>query len=578
MNGKQRLIGLLLLACVPAATAGETESFWAGESGAFNDPASWIGPPPDETVTCIFDIPGKLFVTFDEAGLSSRAIIRAGNPYFMMWDNEPGGEWFSQHYEVVNPSFNTPSFIVAENTGENATLNISFGFVHAQSVILGSGAGSYGEIEFSVGVFDLTAGLSCQYELHVGGSGQGLLTIDNGVVVTASETVIGVSSGSLGETTLTNPDSRLDVAGLLIVGKQGQGILTVDDQADLTSLDALIGLQPGSEGAVTLTGQGATWINDGSVDVGFQGQGSLTVTGGAAVFTHGFAAIGSFPEPAFETGGVGDVTISGLASLWVVDGDLYVGLLWVGRLDILDGAIVTSQSGIVGFSGHSDIVANIEGPGSLWSTVEDVTVFSDALLRLADGGIVFTPRVDVLSEGTLEAHGSVIGDVYSTGTIRIGDPLGVLDVQGDLVSTGDLQIDVGEPFPGGFDAVFVSGSAAVSGSLTVSIADGYEPQVGDVFEVVTAASLSAMPGTVTLPATSAAGVWHYTQDADSIDVFLTPLGDIDGDGVVGINDFLLLLAAWGPCPVPPAACPADLDGDGMVGITDFLILLAQWSA
>ena len=24
--------------------------------------------------------------------------------------------------------------------------------------------------------------------------------------------------------------------------------------------------------------------------------------------------------------------------------------------------------------------------------------------------------------------------------------------------------------------------------------------------------------------------------------------DIDGDGVVGINDFLALLANWGPCP------------------------------
>jgi len=52
--------------------------------------------------------------------------------------------------------------------------------------------------------------------------------------------------------------------------------------------------------------------------------------------------------------------------------------------------------------------------------------------------------------------------------------------------------------------------------------------------------------------------------------------DLDGDGTVGINDFLLLLAAWGPCPGPPDPCPADLDGDGTVGITDFLDLLANW--
>jgi hypothetical protein len=53
--------------------------------------------------------------------------------------------------------------------------------------------------------------------------------------------------------------------------------------------------------------------------------------------------------------------------------------------------------------------------------------------------------------------------------------------------------------------------------------------------------------------------------------------DIDGDGVVGVTDFLLLLAAWGPCPDPPDPCPADLDGDGEVTVTDFLQLLAAWT-
>ncbi|MHC4209073.1 MAG: phytase [Planctomycetota bacterium] len=53
-------------------------------------------------------------------------------------------------------------------------------------------------------------------------------------------------------------------------------------------------------------------------------------------------------------------------------------------------------------------------------------------------------------------------------------------------------------------------------------------------------------------------------------------GDIDGDGTVGIVDFLTLIAAWGPCPVPPGPCPADVDRDGAVGVTDLLILLSHW--
>jgi hypothetical protein len=54
-------------------------------------------------------------------------------------------------------------------------------------------------------------------------------------------------------------------------------------------------------------------------------------------------------------------------------------------------------------------------------------------------------------------------------------------------------------------------------------------------------------------------------------------GDLDDDGIVGILDFLALLAAWGPCPGPcPPFCPADVDFDCNVGITDFLALLGNW--
>ena len=575
-------IALLLFAFVPAAAAGETESFWVGQGGAFNDPVNWNGPLPDETVTCIFDVRFKIgpFIMFDEDGLSSRAIIRTGFVFFNLWDTDPGGEQVSLNYDVVNPSFNTPSFIVAENAGENATLKISFGFLNTQSVILGMGAGSYGAIEFGAqGVFDLFPGLSCVYELHVGGSGQGVLTIDEGVVVTAGETVLGVATGSLGDVFVTNPDSRLDVAGPLTVGKQGQGTLTVDDLADLTSTSALIGMSPGSQGTVTITGQGATWINDGSLDVGYQGQGTLSVTGGAAVFTHGFAAIGTFPEPVFPpvTGGVGDVTVSGPASLWLVDGDLFVGLLWSGMLDILDGATVTSQAGIVGMAGPGGDVVNVEGPGSVWSTIEDITVFFGGLLRIADGAIVLASVVDVLPGAELEADGTIVADVDSNGTVRIGDVVGMLDVEGTFTTTGELLLDLGGTTPGSFDAVVVSDAASVGGSLTVSLVDGYVPRFGDAFGVLAAASIDGVFETLTLPVLDPGLVWHLDQDADSILLVVTSLGDLDGDGIVGINDFLLLLAAWGPCPAPPANCPADLDNDGIVGINDFLLLLSLWS-
>jgi hypothetical protein len=58
------------------------------------------------------------------------------------------------------------------------------------------------------------------------------------------------------------------------------------------------------------------------------------------------------------------------------------------------------------------------------------------------------------------------------------------------------------------------------------------------------------------------------------DPYPVKFGDLDGVGGVGITDFLVLLAAWGPCD--PGCCLADLDLDGTVGITDFLALLEAW--
>ncbi|MCH7604233.1 MAG: hypothetical protein IIB54_15870, partial [Planctomycetes bacterium] len=52
-------------------------------------------------------------------------------------------------------------------------------------------------------------------------------------------------------------------------------------------------------------------------------------------------------------------------------------------------------------------------------------------------------------------------------------------------------------------------------------------------------------------------------------------GDLDGDGVVGVKDLLILLGAWGSCP-DCDNCPADLNGDCLVGVLDLLILLSNW--
>ncbi len=53
------------------------------------------------------------------------------------------------------------------------------------------------------------------------------------------------------------------------------------------------------------------------------------------------------------------------------------------------------------------------------------------------------------------------------------------------------------------------------------------------------------------------------------------VGDLDGDGIVGTSDLLILFTSWGPCDNCDD-CSADLDGNCFVGVSDLLILFVNW--
>ena len=65
---------------------------------------------------------------------------------------------------------------------------------------------------------------------------------------------------------------------------------------------------------------------------------------------------------------------------------------------------------------------------------------------------------------------------------------------------------------------------------------------------------------------------------DDVSPFSTSIiGDLDGDGFVGINDLNIVLGVWNQ-NVPPANPLADPSGDGFVGIDDLNTVLGNWNA
>ena len=67
-----------------------------------------------------------------------------------------------------------------------------------------------------------------------------------------------------------------------------------------------------------------------------------------------------------------------------------------------------------------------------------------------------------------------------------------------------------------------------------------------------------------------------TPEVDAIaDVEPQIQGDVDVNGVVDVNDLLILISTWGPLPV--AGPLADFNGDWTIDVSDLLVVIGNWS-
>ncbi|MHC4218416.1 MAG: VWA domain-containing protein [Planctomycetota bacterium] len=188
-----------------------------------------------------------------------------------------------------------------------------------------------------------------------------------------------------------------------------------------------------------------------------------------------------------------------------------------------------------------------------------ITMTAMALEHLTPCGEL-DARIEIVASPML--HGRPLADVSVTGTVTHPDGLvEAVTLQDDGAATsGDLEAGDGE--------YTVLVAPTLAGTYT--------------FELVgTSALASTAPGDAIvetsgdLDAVLTAPFFVRSEIATAVAVPSETAGDIDGDGGVGILDFLLLLAGWGMCPTG-APCAADLDCDGTVGILDFLTMLANW--
>src|ERR1019366_4627276 len=168
-----------------------------------------------------------------------------------------------------------------------------------------------------------------------------------------------------------------------------------------------------------------------------------------------------------------------------------------GSFTIQNGRNFTSP-GVFSNAGAVNI-----GSGSTFSTASGSYNQSGGSTKV-DGALAPAGGLVSFAGGTLLGNGGTItGNVNMSGTISPGDAPGTagrVAIVGNYVQTsaGIFHLDLGGLTAGSqFDLLNITGTSNISGTLTVSLINGYFPNVGDTFTFLTATGgASGIFGTV----------------------------------------------------------------------------------
>ncbi|MEX2168159.1 MAG: PEP-CTERM sorting domain-containing protein [Pirellulales bacterium] len=306
-------------------------------------------------------------------------------------------------------------------------------------------------------------------DLRVGVLGNGQLLISDGARVYSESGILAADFRGIGAVTVVGGGSNWINSDSLTVGNLGTGALSIEDGAAVSNTDATIANTQVSSGVVSVSGNGSTWTSSGTLTVGRRNTGELIISDGGKV-SNGNASIGGSNFGSLPVTGEGIVTVSGSNSAWTTLGDLQIGFLGGGELEISNGAAVSAVASSIGSQSNSDGIVNITGLNSKWTNTGSLFIADNGTgqLTIADGAMV-TSTIGVVAKTSASA-----GEVTVTGNNSLWDNAGGVYVGGDAsVSGGTAALhvtDFGKIVAGGTLRVWNKGQVnqANGGRLVVS--------------------------------------------------------------------------------------------------------------
>jgi T5SS/PEP-CTERM-associated repeat protein len=481
--------------------------------------------------------------------------------------------------------------ITIGEAGRGVMQVLSQGHAETTNAILGNQANSSGTMSVTgVGSDWDIAGF-----LTMSASGQSTLNVvDGGRVSATGATRMGTAAAGEGRVVVSGANSLFSAGSTISVGETGYGALRITTGGRATSGNSVIGDNTGSRGEVLVDGINSTWAITGTLLVSDPGEATVTVSNGGLLSTTG----------AITVGAAGELLLSG------------------GRVQIAGGLGLSNQGLVLGGGRIAAPVTN-SAAGEIRTRATDVLVVSS----LANSGQVDLQggELEVLAaatnSGDIDAFGSVLrfdGGLTNTSAGQISITSGTVDIYGNVTNNSNGKIIVGDRaeaifhdtvtnngqlvvLPGGnalmlenlsltnaaavtvqlagdnpdtdYGQLDVGGAANLGGALNVTLANGFTPQAGDSYQLLTAGGgLTGTFASQSLPSLSAGLSWDVDYSATSVTLSVVAglRADFNHDGMVNSADLAVWKAGFGT-PTGATSATGDADGDGDVDGADFIL-------